>query len=170
MIGQVENQIRSSNPELSNDFKRTKDDLEKLQNNKGGSVPKLILWSLDKDARLIRLYETTGDKTYASAAFQNVRTVTASSSENATVTVDTVNSQGRPKKGFEICYTYAEWADLKNPPYLCFAQPSESSEDLLKDITYSFWSRDFQDQKKVGDKTPKYVDANKTFSIGIPPQ
>jgi hypothetical protein len=163
-IGDIE-----SDPKLFEQVTQAKAELDELQSAKAESASKLVLWSLNKDALMINLYKTTRDKTYAKAAFENVRTIEAiassDSTQKATVTVETL-----PRNGFEVCYTWAEWAELKDPPFLCFANPSQSSENLPKNVNYSFWSRDIQDQKKVGGKTPKFIDGDKTFSIGSPPQ
>lgn len=168
-MDKVEAQIRTKNPHLDLAYDQAKDGLNKLQANKSGDVSKLLLWSLNRDAGLISLYQKTGDVSYATAALNNVRNVTeiagAASAGNASVTVETV-----PTNGFEVCYTWGEWAELKNPPFLTFANPSEAKESLPKNVNYSFWSRDFQDHNKVGTKTPKFVDGDKKFSIGAPPQ
>src|SRR5258708_7609398 len=131
-----------SDSRLANAMQAAKAELEHLQANKGGDVPKLILWSLSRDAALICMYEKTGERSYAIAAFQNVRNVTNIASDSpgdVKVTVETL-----PQNGYEVCYTSAAWADLKNPSYLTFANPSASTENLPKNLNYVFWSRDFQ--------------------------
>jgi len=135
------------------------------------SLPKVLLWTLYGDAELIRHFSTTGNEKFAFAAFNHLATVAnwANASDGAraaNVTVTTVDSHGQSQGGFQICYLPSDWASLNINP-LVFPDPSKSSETLPK-TNWTFWSRDFQDPSKVGVQTPKNIDKDQTFSIGIP--
>ena len=161
----VQNQLPA---ELTVRYKAAKDELDRL-NARGVTLPKIILWSLNEDAKLIRKYKSTEKREYASAAFTHIQNVARAedSAEEVKVTVVTVNSQGRRRNGFEVCYTATEWVDLDDPPTQTFGYPSKSTENLPK-TNWTFWSRDFNDRAKVGDKSAKRIDKDQTVSIGIP--
>jgi hypothetical protein len=153
-------------------YGEAKSDLIKLDSlrNNDARLPKMILWGLDQDADLLREYQKTKDSSFARAALTHVRHIANVNVQAAEVqvTAHTVNARGRRKRGYEICYTYAEWADLANPPILTFPNPSSSSE-LLPQADYVFWSRSFQDANKEGPKTPKKIEADtRDISMGIP--
>jgi|KBSSwiStaDraftv2_1062776.scaffolds.fasta_scaffold207451_3 hypothetical protein len=159
--------IRTFQGSLASKLELAKADYENLLGRRDKPIPNLLLWTLNGDAELVRHYARTGQAKYAIAAFNHLRSLASAGVQGeANVTVVTVNGKGKPEGGYQICYLPAEWVDLNISPTV-FPSPSDSSETLPK-ANWAFWSRDFQDQKREGHRTTKFIDKDQNLSIGIP--